>query len=248
MKLINREGIPSLDSYIELIKEEISVNKIKKNSILFKKMCSKFFKKISKNEDKLEGENFIQGKSIEDYYTDLYQEFVRSGGVSEDEERYRKVVTVQNSKYKDQFEILGLEETFAVLSKHIEVYYEAYRLPKSVITNSEWDTLFDSIFELFKSKEITNLYYQSMGIYLRSTLARVLVFEGASLSLKDFIDNIDALVTSISYYSPVSLTDEEINNLKVKIQSGIIVHPVVASRKQKKVVQFSDYQKKKESR
>ena len=122
MKLINREGIPSLDSYIELIKEEISVNKIKKNSILFKKMCSKFFKKISKNEDKLEGENFIQGKSIEDYYTDLYQEFVRSGGVSEDEERYRKVVTVQNSKYKDQFEILGLEETFAVLSKHIEVY------------------------------------------------------------------------------------------------------------------------------
>ena len=87
-----------------------------------------------------------------------------------------------------------------------------------------------------------------MGIYLRSTLARVLVFEGASLSLKDFIDNIDALVTSISYYSPVSLTDEEINNLKVKIQSGIIVHPVVASRKQKKVVQFSDYQKKKELR
>ena len=119
MKLINREGIPSLDSYIELIKEEISVNKIKKNIILFKEMCSKFFKKISKNEVKLEGENFIQDKAIEDYYSDLYQEFVRGGGVSEDEKRYRKVVNVQNSKYKNQFEILGLEETVSVLYKNI---------------------------------------------------------------------------------------------------------------------------------
>ena len=87
-----------------------------------------------------------------------------------------------------------------------------------------------------------------MGIYLRSTLARVLVFEGASLSLKDFIDNIDALVTSISYYSPISLTDDEVNNLKEKIQSGITVHRVITSRKSKNVVQFSDYQKKKELR
>ncbi len=35
MKLINREGIPSLDSYIELIKEEIIVFSLRKCVLSF---------------------------------------------------------------------------------------------------------------------------------------------------------------------------------------------------------------------
>lgn len=179
---------------------------------------------------------------LEKYYTDEYKEFL-SHDLTEDEFNYKKVVDDQIKKSYDENCILGLDETASVLASQVESYYDMYLLPKSVITSAEWDSLFDNVFALFKEKEITSVFYQTMGAFLRDTLATVLVKKRPILSLSDFVDNIHVINDLVEDSTPVSFTSEELNVLKNRINASIEMHRV-EKVKPCKIVNFADYKKK----
>lgn len=179
---------------------------------------------------------------LEKYYTDEYKEFL-SHDLTEDEINYKEVVDAQLEASYDNNCILGLDETVSVLASQVERYYDMYLLPKSVITSAEWDSLFDNVFALFKEKEITSVFYQTMGAFLRDTLATVLVKKRPILSLSDFVDNIHVINDLVEDSTPVSFTSEELNVLKNRINASIEMHRV-EKVKPCKIVNFADYKKK----
>lgn len=179
---------------------------------------------------------------LEKYYTDEYKEFL-SHDLTEDEINYKEVVDAQLEASYDNNCILGLDETASVLASQVESYYDMYLLPKSVITSAEWDSLFDSVFDLFKEKEITSVFYQTMAAFLRDTLATVLVKKRPTLSLSNFVDNIHVINNLVEDSTPVSFTNEELNALKIRINASVEMHRVDNVRPSK-IVNFAEYKKK----
>lgn len=188
-----------------------------------------------------------RAKTLEDYYTDEFKEFIKQymdGNVSEEEEKYNRIVEEQIQNSLDGNEILDLNESASEIAHHIDFYYKTYKLPKLSISNDEWDFLFNYSYDVFKEKGITSVYFQSMSTYVRTILAKVLVSEEDSLTIEDFTNNLDNLSIIISGITPVTLDDNEIKNLKNRIlKSCKETHKVVGSRK-RKIVNIFDYQKK----
>lgn len=200
MRLINKNGIPSLDSYIELY--------------------------MGDEEHKCK---------VEEFYTDEYKEYM-SSTVSQDEEMYRRVAKEQSSTNKNECEILSLDESVSEISRHIDVYYDAYKMPRMQINSVEWDYFYNNIYDVFKKKEISTIFYSSLSTYMRSVLARVLILRCESLTIEVLLSFLDTLADIVEYSTPETLSDEEIKNLKNKILSeSKSVHKVVASRKSKLV-------------
>ncbi len=200
MRLINKNGIPSLDSYIELY--------------------------MGDEESKC---------TVEDLYTDEYKEYM-SSSVSQDEEMYRSAAKEQTSTNKNECEILSLDESVSEISRHIDVYYDAYKMPRMQINSAEWDYFYNNIYDVFKKKEISTIFFSSLSTYMRSVLARVLILRCESLTIEILLSFLDTLADIVEYSTPETLSDEEIKNLKDKILRDCkSVHKVVASRKRKLV-------------
>lgn len=184
----------------------------------------------------------ITQKRVSDYYRQEFKEFMESN-TADDEKKYIEIVSKQTEINQDSNEILTQEETISQITHEIDVYYDAYKLPKSVMQNEEWDTLFDNIFELMKEKEITNLYYQTVSEFIRIVLGRVLVSDQITLSLKNFTENIECIRDIIAYTTPVNITEEELADLKINIERGIIVHKV-ENVKNSKIIDFNQHKRK----
>lgn len=203
MRLINKNGIPSLDSYIELYMGDDEYEDYKCN--------------------------------VEEFYTDEYKEYM-SSTVSHDEEMYRSAAKEQTITNKNECEILSLDESVSEISRHIDVYYDAYRMPHMKINSAEWDYFFNNIYDVFKKKEISTIFFSSLSTYMRSVLARVLILRCESLTIEVLLSFLDTLADIVEYSTPENLSDEEIKKLKDKILSDCkSVHKVVASRKSKLV-------------
>ncbi len=272
MKLINKEKLPSLDLYILLAEFREKAENRKKLfksfidillSALFFYFTIKFnvgfitcaigfvlcsfyrFKELNNSGYSLKDlfkKNQEDEDELEKYYTYEYKEYLALT-ITEDENNYNKTVDAQLQSSFGNNCILGLDETVSVLASQVESYYNMYLMPKSVMTNNEWDTLFDSIFILFEEKEITSVFYQTMGAYLRDTLATILVKKRTTLSLSDFVDNINVINNLVADTTPVSFTEEDINILKRQIEICTEVHRIDGVRKSN-VVNFNDYKKK----
>ena len=141
MRLINKNGIPSLDSYIELYMGDDEYEDYRCN--------------------------------VEEFYTDEYKEYM-SSTVSQDEEMYRSAAKEQTITNKNECEILSLDESVSEISRHIDVYYDAYRMPRMKINSAEWDYFFNDIYDVFKKKEISTIFFYSLSTYMSSVLDSVL--------------------------------------------------------------------------
>lgn len=204
--LINKEDIPSLDSYIELYSD-------------------------SKHH-------------IEDFYTDEYKEYMNRY-LDEDENMYNKALKKQTVVHKNECEILGLDESASEISHHIDVYYDAYKLPKMSIKSAEWDILFNTIYAEFKKREISTMFHYLVSIFIRSVLAQVLVSKREELSLEVILSYLSVLGDMVAYYTPERFSSEEIDDLKNKIlKEANGLHKVVKSRKSK-IVSINGFQTKK---
>lgn len=195
-------------------------------------------KGISPEVDLCRMRNPHRQKSVSDYYRPNFKVYMESETSAEDK-KYDEVASSQASVNQNHNEILNQEETISQISHEIDLYYDAYKLPKSVMTNKEWDALFDYTFELFKEKEITNVYYQSMAEFIRVVLGLVLVLDRNTLSLSDFANNLSYLKTVISHSTPVIISKKELNTLKQKLEGNIEVHEVKSVRNSK-VIDFSE--------
>lgn len=165
--------------------------------------------------------------------------------ISEDERLYNKALKSQNDVRKDDSEILDLDETVSVISHHIEVYYNAYKLPKLKINSAEWDYFYNSIYEVFREKEITSVFYQIMSLYMRSVLSRILLEKREVLTVGVLLDYLETIAELIVYYTPEDMYPEELQKLKEKIlKECASTHKVIKTRKSK-LVDLSSYRQEK---
>lgn len=184
-----------------------------------------------------------QRKRVEDYYTDRHKDLKGSKPSSEDI-KYYHVVENQLEKNQDEEEVLGLEETSSQISEEMEAYYHLYKLPKSVITNEEWDVLFDSIFELFCKKGLVKHFYKHLSSFIRYSLANVLVLERTTLNMDDFVENLDYFEI-ITASEEEKVTKDDIKDLQNKISKHIKSHRVTDSRKKAEILDFNQHKSKK---
>lgn len=175
---------------------------------------------------------------IESFYTDDYKEYINS--VSDDYKKYREIINKQRMSDKCDIEILSLDESVSEISRHLDIYYEAYKLPKMQITNEEWDLFFDSIYEVFRKKEITSVYYQSLSTFIRSVLSRILLSKCETLTIEEILKHLDTLAEIISYSTPEVISPEEISELKNKILGN---HKGDDKKRTNKIVNINSYKK-----
>lgn len=175
---------------------------------------------------------------IESFYTDDYKEYISH--VSDEYKKYHEVLERQRTSDKCDVEILSLDESVSEISHHIDIYYEAYKLPKMQITNEEWDLFFDSIYEVFRKKEITSVYYQSLSTFIRSVLSRILLSKCETLTIEEILKYLDTLADIVSYSTPEVISPEEISELKNKILDN---HKGDDKKRTNKIVNINSYKK-----
>lgn len=124
------------------------------------------------------------------YYTDEYIKNAKSGF---------------GEKIKNNF--LNKENTILFLKDDIRIYYDTYKLPPFSISSDEWDLLTDTLYELFKEKNIEYDFYRFMSDLLKYTFAEQLINNGICISLLMLLNNLDNI-------KAINISKDELENIK----------------------------------
>ncbi len=144
----------------------------KKYSIAFSnEMDNDFLMDYSKKQSK----EFTNSDS---YYTDSYKKF-KEENIRFYTDKTSNISLVDNSFYNKEESILNIV-------KVIDSYYEIYKLPPFKLTNKQWDTLVDMIYEYVEKEE----YYNTLLQLVKFTFADILINGSNKIILKDFIRNL----------------------------------------------------------
>lgn len=115
-----------------------------------------------------------------DFYTPEYQEIL------------------EEHKNEAQLEVVGQpiiekEDVIAQVVYEIEQYTRAYKLPKIDLSAKNWDKLFDILYGLYVSGELTTKYYEALSYLIRYVFSQALVFNKPEVTIDDFINNLPIL-------------------------------------------------------
>ena len=140
-----------------------------------------------------------------DFYTTEMKAYI-NGELKRDEtegqRRYREAVARQNQT--PNLEIvsspkkgLNKEETMAQLVSDIyNTYCVIYNIPPLEISNQQWDTYFDILYDYFTQKGIENQFYETMSSVLSFILSSSLVHHDREITIQTFIDGLENLIYS----------------------------------------------------
>jgi len=152
---------------------------------------------VNKLVNKKEMSNYDFKIDVSQFQTEFYNELLEDDSIECDyEEKCDK--------------ILNKEETMIELVEQLEVYKLVYKLPPLTISNQDWDEIFNVMYDLFKDKEIEELFYAYMDYLLRIVLATSLVNKDEEINKQSFIDCLHWLAYEY-------LNDNDIDYIKNKL-------------------------------
>lgn len=170
--------------------------------------------------------------SEEDFYSEKMQNYIATEE-NKEESKYEKVLRIQNNKsnirlYNPKEQVPNSKDD--VISKimyELEAYCLGLNLPSMEISNNEWQIYFDTLYDAFSQKGVTDDYYNAVSRLCRITLSNSLVNKSKYISIKDFIDSVEYLDKKFSFFD-ISLSKGEVtalqNMLNEKINSVITLN------------------------
>lgn len=98
---------------------------------------------------------------------------------------------------------LNKEAAINQVVAEIECYTLVYELPMLDLSDTTWDRLFDTIYDLFASRELVDMYYEALSNLVRQVLAKALLDQDEVITIENFI-------ASISFLKDYGLSDDDI--------------------------------------
>ena len=98
---------------------------------------------------------------------------------------------------------LNKEAAINQVVAEIECYTLVYKFPKLDLSDATWDRLFDTIYDLFASRELVDMYYEALSNLVRQVLAKALLDQDEVITIENFI-------ASISFFKDYGLSDDDI--------------------------------------
>lgn len=146
---------------------------------------------------------------------------------------YKRAIANYTPTVEDKLEVidnsfLNKEAAINQVVAEIECYTLVYKLPMLDLSDTAWDRLFDTIYDLFLSRELVDMYYDALSDLVRQVLAKALLDKEAVITIDNFIANIDILK---SY----DLSDDDIEYVKDELSLDLkVVNFNTLVRKNKK--------------
>ena len=218
--------ITGTGAIVELIKEWI---------IDTKKFNDRLNNKYILDEDD-EVEQILQkgiGKSKgQDFYTEEFKQIIDEAEnykETDDEKKYKESLENQNktSKIKlisnDEI-VLNKDEAMVQIIKEIDMYTLIYNIPPLEISDKQWDTYFDSTYQLFINKKMEDKFYDLMSLIGRFVFSKSLLNSDTTISIYNFID-------SLYYLEDYGIDKKEVLNLQKEIVEKIISAKIIKFNK-----------------
>ena len=98
---------------------------------------------------------------------------------------------------------LNKEAAINQVVAEIECYTLVYELSMLDLSDTTWDRLFDTIYDLFASRELVDMYYEALSNLVRQVLAKALLDQDEVITIENFI-------ASISFLKDYGLSDDDI--------------------------------------
>ena len=170
-------SIASINYFIKEIKEMNKMDKTTDNVIMFNE--SKSVEQIL--------QNGIDKRMDEDFYTEDFKNSVETL-----EYIFEDNLEQTDSKSELWYHNMQLnkEKCINELINELDFYDYAYNLPKIRISDFEFDTFYNHIYELFLKKGIELDFYYYMSIVMKFTLSYALIYNSKKVSILDFINNL----------------------------------------------------------
>ena len=121
---------------------------------------------------------------------------------------YKRAIANYTPTVVDKLEVidnsfLNKEAAINQVVAEIECYTLVYELPMLDLSDATWDRLFDTIYDLFASRELVDMYYEALSNLVRQVLAKALLNQDEVITIENFI-------ASISFLKDYGLSDDDI--------------------------------------
>lgn len=219
----------------ELIKKANKMNPISNNNIVSLNDDKDVDDVLSKGMDK---------RSAKDFYTEKYNSFLKNHSSEESEsykklkQRLESLNSLSDKEYEKASKELdnaifeetkkrnpiltdvnanhhfNKEESEKKVCEEINAYSQIYKIPNFVVSQNEWNTMLNTIYDYLESKNIACEYYEVLSEIVRITLANSLLKNRSQIDIYNFISDLNYLVYS-------EINSKDINVLKEQIISKI---------------------------
>ena len=146
---------------------------------------------------------------------------------------YKRAIANYTPTVEDKLEVidnsfLNKEAAINQVVAEIECYTLVYKLPMLDLSDTTWDRLFDTIYDLFASRELVDMYYEALSNLVRQVLAKALLDQDEVITIENFI-------ASISFLKDYGLSDDDIKCIEDELALDLkIVNFNTLVRKNKK--------------
>ena len=90
-----------------------------------------------------------------------------------------------------------LDDVLEILVADLDIYECIYKVPNISIENKEWEVLFDTIGAFYKEKDLDGFFMDDMIALNKYAIARSMVYEEESISLKTYINSLKYMESNI---------------------------------------------------
>ena len=162
--------------------------------------------------------------SADDFYTEAYKNYYARTH-TEQNIKYEEAVKKQNAAtnnikiYKEKKE-LSKEDSMYKIVRALDVYSKVYTLPPIVVSDEEWDKLFDEMYKLYDESYGVSFYVFMLDL-VKFTLASTLLENKEVINVNTFIDNIQNIIDVDDEY-----TDEIRKTITTHDVQKIIKFPI----------------------
>ena len=134
---------------------------------------------------------------------------------------YKRAIANYTPTVEDKLEVidnsfLNKEAAINQVVVEIECYTLVYELPMLDLSDTTWDRLFDTIYDLFASRELVDMYYEALSNLVRQVLAKALLDQDEVITIENFI-------ASISFLKDYGLSDDDIKCIEDELSLDLKV-------------------------
>lgn len=90
-----------------------------------------------------------------------------------------------------------LDDVLEILVADLDIYECIYKVPNISIENKEWEVFFDTIGAFYKERDLDGFFMDDMIVLNKYAIARSMVYEEESISLKTYISSLKYVESNI---------------------------------------------------
>lgn len=161
---------------------------------------------------------------FEKNYNEDYLEYLKNNKVNEEDNVKLRLV---NSSLN-----FNLDEVKEKIIKELDIYTNAYKIPPIIISNREWDIIFEELYNSFQKKGKEKKFSDYMSLFLRRILVNGIIDKPKNIGYLEFVNSLDSIL-NVNVFDGV-FNKKDISNIKKKL---------LLNYKKTRVVDLNEYRK-----